>query len=303
MTPFSNESGCVFAQDRCFCSVRIARTFIKSILIVLLAIGFPTVMAAQDEMEEDETEATVDSIGETTDSLMQGDSIATTSLENSDAFVAPVESQGIFQSLKKKFIEGTPGFMSLVALALVIGLAFCIERIIYLSLSEINAKKLLEDVDAKIAEGDIEGAKDLCRDTRGPVASICYQGLARIDEDLEDIERSIISYGTVQAANLEKGCSWITLFIAMAPSLGFLGTVIGMVMAFDQIEQAGDISPTIVAAGMKVALITTIFGIIVALILQLFYNYILSKIEHLTAQMEESAISLLDSIVKHKLRR
>ncbi len=210
------------------------------------------------------------------------------------------ETGGFHQALKTKFIEGNAGFMSLVALALVIGLSFCIERIIYLSLSEINAKKLMEDIEKKVADKDIEGAKDLCRNTRGPVASICYQGLLRINEKLDDIERSISSYGTVQAANLEKGCSWITLFIAMAPSLGFLGTVIGMVMAFDQIQTAGDISPTIVASGMKVALITTIFGIIVALILQLFYNYILSKIDHLVSQMEESGISLLDIISKYK---
>jgi biopolymer transport protein ExbB len=207
---------------------------------------------------------------------------------------------GFHQTLKTKFIEGNAGFMSLVALTLVFGLAFCIERIIYLSLSEINAKKLLTDVESKVNANDIEGAKDLCRNTRGPVASICYQGLLRINEKIDDIERSVASYGTVQAANLEKGCSWITLFIAMAPSLGFLGTVVGMVMAFDQIQQAGDISPTIVAAGMKVALITTIFGIIVALILQVFYNYILSKVEHLSSQMEESAISLLDIIQKRK---
>lgn len=211
------------------------------------------------------------------------------------------ENVGIYKSLKTKFIEGNAGFMSLVALALVIGLAFCIERIIYLSLSEINAKKFMKSLDSKISANDIDGAKDLCRNTRGPVASICYQGLVRIHESLDNIERSVVSYGSVQSANLEKGCSWITLFIAMAPSLGFLGTVIGMVMAFDQIQAAGDISPTIVAAGMKVALITTIFGIIVALILQIFYNYILSKIEHITAQMEESAITLLDSIAKHKL--
>ena len=157
-------------------------------------------------------------------------------------------------------------------------------------------------LDEMIAKDDVEGAKTLCRETRGPVASICYQGLERVEESIDNIERSIVSYGSVQAANLEKGCSWITLFIAMAPSLGFLGTVIGMVMAFDQIQMAGDISPTIVASGMKVALITTIFGIIVALILQIFYNYILSKIEHLTAQMEESAISLLDSLVKYKVK-
>ena len=214
--------------------------------------------------------------------------------------MAQEESMGFHQALKTKFIEGNAGFMSLVAIALVLGLAFCIERIIYLSLSEINAKKFMENIDKKVENGDLEGAKTLCRNTRGPVASICYQGLMHIQENLNDIERSVSSYGTVQAANLEKGCSWITLFIAMAPSLGFLGTVIGMVMAFDQIQQAGDISPTIVASGMKVALITTIFGIIVALILQVFYNYILSKIEHITSQMEESAITLMDIIAKYK---
>lgn len=212
----------------------------------------------------------------------------------------PDESEGVHNVLKEKFIEGGASFMSLVALALVLGLAFCIERIIYLSLSEINAKRFMREIDARIEQGDIEGAKAQCRDTRGPVASICYQGLLRVDTSIEDIERSVAAYGSVQAANLEKGCSWITLFIAMAPSLGFLGTVIGMVMAFEQIQIAGDINPTIVAAGMKVALITTIFGIIVALILQLFYNYILSKIDHLTSQMEESAITLLDSLLKYK---
>ena len=210
------------------------------------------------------------------------------------------EGTGFHKVLKEKFIEGDASFMSLVAIALVLGLAFCIERIIYLSLSEINAKKFMREIDAKIEAGDIEGAKNQCRDTRGPVASICYQGLLRIDTGIDDIERSVAAYGTVQAGNLEKGCSWITLFIAMAPSLGFLGTVIGMVMAFEQIQLAGDINPTIVAAGMKVALITTIFGIIVALILQLFYNYILSKVDHITSQMEESAITLLDSILEYK---
>lgn len=212
------------------------------------------------------------------------------------------ESLSFHQSLKQKFIEGNAGFMSLVAIALVLGLAFCIERIIYLSLSEIDAKRFMVNLDERIAQNDIEGAKELSRNTRGPVASICYQGLLRINSSIDDIERSVAAYGSVQSANLEKGCSWITLFIAMAPSLGFLGTVIGMVMAFDQIQMAGDISPTIVASGMKVALITTIFGIIVALVLMVFYNYILSKIEHLTAQMEESAITLLDSIMKYKLK-
>jgi biopolymer transport protein ExbB len=223
-----------------------------------------------------------------------------TAIATAAEFAEEAVSEGIHYQLKTKFVEGSAGFMSLVALALVLGLALCIERIIYLTLSEINAKKLMADIEKKVEANDIEGAKELCRNTRGPVASICYQGLMHIHEAMDVIERSIVSYGSVQTAKLEKGCSWITLFIAIAPSLGFLGTVIGMVMSFDQIQEAGDISPTIVASGMKVALITTIFGIIVALILQVFYNYILSKIEHLTSQMEESAISLLDIIMKHK---
>lgn len=237
------------------------------------------------------------------DSILAADTSAVDMAEVPDSTLAPVESVGFHKMLKTKYIEGSAGFMSFVALALVLGLAFCIERIIYLTLSEINAKKLMADIEDKIMEGDIEGSKAICRETRGPVASICYQGLSRIEDSMEDIERSITSYGTVQAANLEKGCSWITLFITMAPSLGFLGTVIGMVMSFEQIQQAGDISPTIVAAGMKVALITTIFGLIAALILQVFYNYILSKIEHITSQMEESAITLLDIIMKYKLTK
>ena len=234
--------------------------------------------------------------------------VPTVQQDADSAAVVPVEiaegaensGGGLHKILKEKFIEGNAGFMSLVSLALILGLAFCIERIIFLSLSEINAKKFMADIASRIAQGDIEGARRLSLDTRGPVASLCAQGLARIDNTIDDIERGVTSYGEVQAANLEKGCSWITLFIAMAPSLGFLGTVIGMVMAFDQIQQAGDISPTIVASGMKVALITTIFGIIVALVLQVFYNFILSKIEHLTAQMEESVITLLDAIMEYK---
>ena len=210
------------------------------------------------------------------------------------------EGGGLHKELKTKFIEGDAGFMSLVAL--VLGLAFCIERIIYLSLAEVNTKKLMTSIEAALEKGDVEAAKTVCRNTRGPVASICYQGLMRIDDGVDVVERSVVSYGGVQAGYLEKGCSWITLFIAMAPSLGFLGTVIGMVMAFDKIQQAGDISPTVVAGGMKVALITTIFGLVVALILQVFYNYILSKIEALTSAMEDSSITLLDMIMKYNLK-
>lgn len=251
-----------------------------------------------------QAKAGADSAAVATEELMVGDTAALASGadlgDEDDVLVAPVESEGFHQSLKRKFIEGNAGFMSLVALALILGLAFCIERIIYLSLSEINAKKFMEDLDTLVRNGQAEEAKTLCQNTRGPVASICYQGLLRMNESPEETERSIESYANVQVANLEKGTSWIKLFIAIAPSLGFLGTVIGMVMAFDQIQMAGDISPTIVASGMKVALITTIFGIIAALILQLFYNYIISKIEHLTSQMEESAITLMDAITAQR---
>ena len=213
------------------------------------------------------------------------------------------ESEGVHKTLKTKFIGGGAEFMALVAIAMVIGLAFCVERIIYLSMAKVNTKKLMEAIAAALQKGDVEGAKTICRNTAGPVASICYQGLLRIDEGLDTVERSVVSYGSLQSSNLEKGCSWITLFIAMAPSLGFLGTVIGMVMSFDKIQQEGDISPTIVAGGMKVALITTIYGIVVALILQVFYNFILTKIEDLVADMEDSSITLLDLMTKYNLKK
>ena len=258
--------------------------------------------------------AQTDSAANDIPTLLETDSLAATALDgasveeligdedmNALQTMAMGEGSGLHAQLKSKFVEGSAEFMSLVALALVIGLALCIERIIYLTLSEINAKKLLIDIEKKVDANDVEGAKSLCRETRGPVASICYQGLMHANEDMATVERSIVSYGTVQSGKLEKGCSWIRLMIAIAPSLGFLGTVIGMVMAFDRIQEIGDISPTIVAEGMKVALITTIFGIIVAIILQIFYNFILSRIERLTTQMEESAITLLDIIMKHKL--
>ena len=214
----------------------------------------------------------------------------------------PAVEGGMYQALKTKFIEGGADFMSLVAIALIFGLAFCLERIIYLNLAETNSSKLLKGIEEALDKGDVEAAKAVARDTRGPIASIAYQGLMRIDQGIDVVEKSIVSYGGVQGGLLEKNMSWITLFIAMAPSLGFLGTVVGMIMAFDKIEQVGDISPTVVAGGMKVALITTIFGLIVALVLQVFYNYILSKIEAITSQMEDSSITLLDIIMKYNLK-
>lgn len=270
---------------------------------IMALLAYSPVAMAQAIPDKDTTEiAETSPVGKAFADTAAANVVDDAELADADGCAAaPAESAGFHKQLKTKFIEGSAGFMSLVALALVLGLAFCIERIIYLTLSEINAKRFMEDVGSRVEAGDIDGAKGLCRATRGPVASICYQGLVRIGESIDNIERSVVSYGSVQAANLEKGCSWITLFISMAPSLGFLGTVIGMVMAFDQIRLAGDINTTVVAAGMKVALITTIFGIIVALILQIFYNYILSKIEHITSQMEESSITLLDTIMRYKL--
>ena len=249
-----------------------------------------TEAAAVEEVAQDDSTA-VDSLAAAED-VEAEDAVA----EEDDA------PKGLHKTIKIKFIEGSAGFMALVAVAMIFGLALCIERIIFLSLSEINSKKLLEDIQAALENGDVEGAKSICRETRGPVASICYQGMMRIDEGLDVVERSVVSYGSVQASNLEKNLSWITLFIAMSPSLGFLGTVIGMVKAFDDIQKAGDISPQVVAGGMKVALITTIFGIIVALILQVFYNYILSKVEALNTDMEDSSVSLLDIIMKYNLK-
>jgi len=206
------------------------------------------------------------------------------------------------QQLKTKFIEGSADFMSTIAIALILGLAFVLERIIYLNLADTNPTKLLKGIEAALDKGDVEAAKAVARDTRGPIASIAYQGLMRIDQGIDVVEKSIISYGGVQGGLLEKNLSWITLFIAMSPSLGFLGTVVGMVMAFDEIEQVGDISPTIVAGGMKVALITTVGGLVVALILQVFYNYLLSKLESILNKMEDSSITLLDLIIKYNVK-
>jgi biopolymer transport protein ExbB len=272
-------------------------------LIALLAMVFLLAgvqyVQAQNEQEDTMELEDVDTTAFVADSAM---AVLQSDLSDDDSELNEEEGGGLHKQLKRKFIEGSASFMSLVALALVLGLAFCIERIIYLTLSEVDTKRLMKDVDAKLQQNDVEGAKALCRDTRGPVASICYQGLMHIKEPLEQIDRQLTNYGMVQISKMEKGCTWIRLFIAVAPSLGFLGTVIGMVMAFDRIETAGDISPTIVAQGMKVALITTIFGIIVAIVLQFFYNYILSKIEHLTSQMEEGAITFMDSVTQLKTR-
>ena len=216
-----------------------------------------------------------------------------------DLFAGSGEEVPLHQALKTKFIEGGAGFMSLIIICLIIGLALAIERILYLTFAKTNTKKLLTAVENALAEGGIEKAKEVCRNTRGPVASIFYQGLLRYDQGLDTVEKTIVSYGSVQMSQMENGLSWISLFIAIAPSLGFLGTVIGMIQAFDAIQAAGDISPNVVAGGMKVALITTVAGLIVAMILQVFYNYILAKIDSLSIDMEDASISLVDILTKY----
>ena len=212
------------------------------------------------------------------------------------------EKTPMHQALKTKFIEGGAGFMALVIACLILGLALCIERILYLSLSKTNTKNLLAKIEAALQNGGIEAAKELCANTRGPIASIFAQAFVRLadGQSLEEVEKSVVSYGGVEASKMETNLSWISLFIAIAPSLGFLGTVIGMIQAFDAIQVAGDMSPNVVAGGMKVALITTVGGLIVAVILQIFYNYILSQVESLSIEMEDASISLMDILVKYQ---
>jgi len=212
-------------------------------------------------------------------------------------------SQSFHQILKEKFIEGGPEFMAVVLICLILGLAISIERIIYLNAATTNTKKLLENIEEALSSGGVEAAKEVCRNTSGPVAAIFYQGLERSDEGIDMVEKSVVAYGGVQMGLLEKGLSWISLFIALAPMLGFMGTVIGMIGAFDAIEAQNNISPAIVAGGIKVALLTTVFGLIVAIILQIFYNYIQSKIESIVNTMEDSSISLVDVLYKHELSK
>lgn len=203
------------------------------------------------------------------------------------------------QQIKIKFIEGGPEFMGIILLLLVLGLAIAIERVLYLNLATVNAKKLIDKVENALKNGGLDAAKDVCRNTRGPVASIFYQGLDRANQGLDSVEKSVVSYGSVQMAQLESGLTWMNLFIGLAPTFGFLGTVVGMIAAFDAIEVAGDIAPSLVAGGIKIALITTVFGLITAATLQVFYNYLLTKIDSIVMTMEDASISLIDVLVRN----
>ena len=263
----------------------------KKVFALLAIVGFFTFGAtsvyAQDELVE-QTQVEQE--------------VTPTPAPNAMAAVPESEDRPFHQVLKIKYIEGSVEWMTPILILLIIGLALCIERMIYLGLSKVNNKKLLEGIEACMKKGDLAGAKELCKNTRGPVASIFFQGLDRYGEGIDNVEKAIVSYGGVQMGNLEKGLSWITLFIALAPPVGFLGTVVGLIMSFDAIERAGDISPTIVAGGMKLSLITTVFGLITAIILQILYNFCLSQVESIVNDMEDSSISFIDILTEYKIK-
>ena len=224
----------------------------------------------------------------------------TTATEQAAPEAGNEESASFHQVMKQKFIEGGVGYMFPILLCLILGLALVIERILYLNMATTDTDKPLNNVEGALKSGGVDAAKEVCRNTNGPVASIFYQGLDRSGEGIDMVEKSIVSYGSVQMGLLEKGLSWISLFIAIAPMLGFMGTVIGMIGAFDAIEAAGDISPSLVAGGIKVALLTTVFGLIVAMILQVFYNYLIPKVDSIVNSMEDASISLIDLLVKNQ---
>ncbi len=268
-----------------------------SILTFLCFLTLSSYLFSQDSVVTDSM--TSDSM--ITDSLLKDSNV--NELVDNQELPETESNQNFHQVLKEKFIEGGAGFMGVVLIALILGLALCIERIIYLNLATTDTDKLLSDIDNALNTGNVESAKEVCRNTPGPVASIFYQGLERSSEGLEMVEKSISAYGSVQMGRLERNTSWISLFIALAPMLGFMGTVIGMIGAFDAIEANNNISPALVAGGIKVALLTTVFGLIVAMILQVFYNYIISKIDSLVNSMEDASITLIDILSSKNLKK
>jgi len=274
------------------------KNIMKKVIALMSIVGLLTFANFNDVKAQDVAAA------EATEQVTATDEAAATVAEAEEAPVEETvaendDTKSFHQMLKEKYIQGGAGWMTPVLLCLIFGMALIIERILYLNMATTNVKNLLDGIEENAKKGDWKGARELCANTRGPVASIFVQGLDRIDQGLDNVEKAVTSYGGVQMARLENNLTWIALFIALAPSFGFLGTVVGMVQAFDDIETAGDISPTVVAGGMKVALLTTIFGLITAIILQIFYNYILTKIESLVDQMEDGSISFMDILVKY----
>ena len=265
----------------------------------MLFLGASLNVVAQDEATDTSTAEEMADTTAVTDEVTEEAPAEITE----EVAAVPEEGGELHKKIKAKFIEGGASFMGAVLLTLIFGLALAIERIIYLNLATTNSDKLLKKVEEALETDGLDAAKEVCRSTRGPVASIFYQGLDRFDEGIEAAEKSVISYGSVQMGLLEKNLSWISLFIAIAPMLGFMGTVIGMIDAFDKIRIAGTVSAQLVAGGIQIALITTVSGLIVAVILQVFYNYILTKIDALVNNMEDSSISLVDILVKYNLKK
>jgi biopolymer transport protein ExbB len=272
----------------------------KKVFMVMIAImiGVSSTVSvkAQDEQAATETQEMAE--GEATEEAPAEEAAPEEAAAEGEE-AAPAPSEGLHYVIKQKFIEGGWEWMSPVLICLIIGLAIVVERTIFLNMASTNTTKLLTKIEDAMQSGGVEAAKEVCRSTRGPVASIFYQGLDRSSEGIEIVEKSIVSYGSVQMAQMERGLIWINLFIALAPMLGFMGTVVGMIAAFDAIEAAGDISPSLVAGGIKVALLTTVAGLIVAMILQIFYNYLVSKVDSLVNAMEDASISLIDILVKY----
>jgi biopolymer transport protein ExbB len=268
-------------------------------VIGLLTFGISNMAFAQkdEKKSENKKQTTTEKVDTTKEATTP---VATTEKVQKVEDADNVVQESLHYVLKNKFIDGGAIWMAPVLLCLVIGLALVIERIFYLNLATVNSAKFLQKIEDAIKTGGTSKAKELCRDTKGPLAGVFYQGLDRYDEGLESVEKAVVSYGGVQMSKLEVNLSWIALCLALGPMLGFLGTVVGMVFAFDDIERAGDISPTIVAGGMKVALLTTVFGLITAIILQIFYNYILSKIDAIVSDMEDATISFMDILIKNK---
>lgn len=273
-----------------------------AIITVIGMLAFGMTVTAQENAAAPAEEVATEQVAAEGEGAADVAAVEETTTE-SEIVEETAEEGGIHKALKQKFIEGGAGYMAAVAFCLIFGLALAIERIIYLSLSSVNNKKFTEDVEKALNEGGVEKAKELCKNTRGPVAAIFYQGLLHYDEGIEQVEKTVTSYGNVQAGQLEKNLSWIGLFIALAPMLGFMGTVVGMIQAFDKIQQVGDISATVVAGGIKVALLTTLAGLIVGIILQLFYNFVLTKIEAIVSDMEDTSITLLDIVAAYNKKK